>query len=757
MSTKNTLKKNVILSRTSSQQETSEDEVLLTQVHKLQDAHLVNSRPETNRPQEEERPQPSERPDGRIIPDEPRELADGDRSSGPYGNESVSSTGDHDYFGAMMSSQISTVLTGAQVTLDESSDLQNAATTSSAGDSNDNDIATSDWPTVLADRLSVLVSGSPMESARSGFDGVTGQPLVEIDTSVAVQSLTLTNAAGNALNGEDSGLLTHAGQSIFLFTDTQEPNLVLGKTDSGQVVMAVYLSPTSPDLHAAEVWTVLYQPLYHPDSNAPDEAVNLAGKLFVTAETTGGSNMLVSGPSGQNLFLMLGDHHEAVVVTGVHPANQSQGVSIDRGDTVNSSQAYEHLELGANNQMVDGPTLDKSGHMTHAGEGLVITYVTGANADYTGAKLSPTEANVEANIQFDGLKESMHAIFGVSQLQPVKSATVKITALETGYEPGVQFVDGLLSNDTPVGITHVVVMDAQRNILEDSSGSVNSSSISINFSGGTVTVTGVTAGNLIAFDTLTSHNRVLIENPGNANPNLSSSFDLGYFSWGESGSGTLDIGSAVRFEDSAPSAEENLVAQLDDDALAGGVPGGEGDVDPDVQNVTGTLGHNYGTDGGSMAWLSTGAPEGFTYVVDGNQLFIEQGETTVMTLTLDAASGAYTVEQNAPLMHPEGLNENNQNFNVSYQVTDGDGDTAAGQLAITVNDDTPTVSENPMVVFDDDALAGGNPGGVNDLSPDTQNATGTLAHSDGADGGSMAWLSTGAPDGFTYVVDGNQL
>ena len=115
------------------------------------------------------------------------------------------------------------------------------------------------------------------------------------------------------------------------------------------------------------------------------------------------------------------------------------------------------------------------------------------------------------------------------------------------------------------------------------------------------------------------------------------------------------------------------------------------------------------------------------------------------------------MEQNAPLMHPEGLNENNQNFNVSYQVTDGDGDTAAGQLAITVNDDTPTVSENPMVVFDDDALAGGNPGGVNDLSPDTQHATGTLAHSDGADGGSMAWLSTGAPDGFSYVVDGNQL
>ncbi|MFN5775544.1 MAG: hypothetical protein ACK45K_04750, partial [Burkholderiaceae bacterium] len=150
MSTKNTLKKNVSLSRTSSQQETSQDEVLLTQVHKLQDDRLVNSRSETRKLLEEERPQTSERPDGRILPDEPRELADGDRSSGSYGNESVSSTGDHDYFGTMLSSQISIVLTGAQVSLDESNDLQNAATTSSDGDSNDNDIATSDWPTVLA-------------------------------------------------------------------------------------------------------------------------------------------------------------------------------------------------------------------------------------------------------------------------------------------------------------------------------------------------------------------------------------------------------------------------------------------------------------------------------------------------------------------------------------------------------------------------------------------------------------------------------
>ena len=40
------------------------------------------------------------------------------------------------------------------------------------------------------------------------------------------------------------------------------------------------------------------------------------------------------------------------------------------------------------------------------------------------------------------------------------------------------------------------------------------------------------------------------------------------------------------------------------------------------------------------------------------------------------------------------LDENNQDFTLNYQVTDGDGDTADGTLAINVDDDTPTVSAN---------------------------------------------------------------
>ena len=52
--------------------------------------------------------------------------------------------------------------------------------------------------------------------------------------------------------------------------------------------------------------------------------------------------------------------------------------------------------------------------------------------------------------------------------------------------------------------------------------------------------------------------------------------------------------------------------------------GGAGD-DVDPVNATGTLSHDFGADGaGTVAWLDTGAPGGFTYVLSGGNLLINQ-------------------------------------------------------------------------------------------------------------------------------------
>ena len=138
-----------------------------------------------------------------------------------------------------------------------------------------------------------------------------------------------------------------------------------------------------------------------------------------------------------------------------------------------------------------------------------------------------------------------------------------------------------------------------------------------------------------------------------------------------------------------PSAGESSV-QLDDGALEGGNPGGVGDVNPDTANTPGILVHDFGPDGaGTISWLTSGAPAGFTYELSGDDLLIKQDGETVITVTLNPATGEYTVTQNAPVDHPEGLDENDVSFNLTYRVTDGDGDIADGSLTINVDDDTP--------------------------------------------------------------------
>ncbi|MFM5646585.1 DUF5801 repeats-in-toxin domain-containing protein, partial [Aeromonas veronii] len=220
---------------------------------------------------------------------------------------------------------------------------------------------------------------------------------------------------------------------------------------------------------------------------------------------------------------------------------------------------------------------------------------------------------------------------------------------------------------------------------------------------------------------------------------------------GDHTSGRLDIGKVISFKDDGPSISANAVVQLDDDALAGGIAGGTGD-DPNAVNVSGILGHSFGADGaGSIQWLTSGAPGGYTYEAgSGGSLLVKQAGVTVLTVTLNSATGAYSVTQNTPIKHADGNDENNATFTLNYRVTDADKDSVDGSLTINVDDDIPTVSANAAVQLDDDALAGGIAGGTGD-DPNAVNVSGILGHSFGADGaGSIQWLTSGAPGGYTY-------
>jgi VCBS repeat-containing protein len=202
---------------------------------------------------------------------------------------------------------------------------------------------------------------------------------------------------------------------------------------------------------------------------------------------------------------------------------------------------------------------------------------------------------------------------------------------------------------------------------------------------------------------------------------------------GDTATATLTISIA----DAAPVTAANATVLLDDDALPGGNAGGTGD-DVNSANTPGTLSGSGGDGALTFAFQTTGAPAGFTYELSGSNLLVKQGATTVLTVTLNPANGAYSVTQNAPIIHPAGLDENNQPFTLTYSVTDIDGDAATGTLGINVDDDTPTVTltavnESNVLLTTQDAET---IGALTDTAVSTANFGGvfTLTSGYGADG-----------------------
>jgi T1SS-143 domain-containing protein len=249
---------------------------------------------------------------------------------------------------------------------------------------------------------------------------------------------------------------------------------------------------------------------------------------------------------------------------------------------------------------------------------------------------------------------------------------------------------------------------------------------------------------------------------------------------GDSVTATLTIG----IDDNFPTAG-NVNAVVDDDNAVGvvGNPGGPNDDAP--SNASGNLPGSGGDGALTFDLLLTGAPAGFTYV-DGpaGSVLVQQGGTTVLTITINPATGAYTITENAPIVHPSldgaaGDNtENNVSFTINYTVTDADGDPANGTLNISVDDDTPvatatlltgTVDEDGVLEGAADAGQGdGIAGGTGDVAGQSVTASGSVAtlFSAGADtpltyslltntGGLPALTSGGVP--VTYAVVGNTL
>lgn len=657
---------------------------------------------------------------------------------------------------------------GAGVTLDESIGLQNLLTTPTIpGDADDNDIAASALPLAFTTRLTATgVTGTPINAALSGYNGSNSGANAFTFAVPNATGMAFTDSAGAALDGDASGLFTTVGNiPITLWSDPVNNNIVYGKAN-GTTVFAAYLEETGAPLSGAKIWMVQYAAIKDPTTN-PDESLNLLNKVFVTVDKQVEFS-LSNAPSGQNLFLTLGDATAAIVVTGAKPANQSTGASITTGDTVNTSQGGGATTIGANNQMVD------------KGEGMIFSFVTGANPALTIPNLSHGEAVLESNIQFSGMLDARAASFDIVQLQRGSLATVQLAAYTTTAHSGVDYVDHLNDN-TAVAIDNVIVRNSAGTIIENSDGSVNTAGLTITFNGGVATVTGVQAGYTIDYHTVGDHNRLQVNNTGTGTN--AASFDIGGFTLLQVASDSAEIGSRMQFEDAGPQisatvALDTTILNTQDAQTIGPA------TDSDTQSFAAAFAigsSSYDTDGpGTISWsyalglasegansgLKSGGASIYLYTIAGKVVGSTAplaGGVTAANTVFDlatTAAGAVTLQQFSRIDHAlpgVGSNFDAQEailanglvtLDATAKITDGDGDYATSTARLDLGGN---------VRFDDDGPGPFAPASITLVNTGT--AVGSAAmHAAGSVGadipGTATFVDTVAADNFLYASDG---
>jgi large repetitive protein len=240
---------------------------------------------------------------------------------------------------------------------------------------------------------------------------------------------------------------------------------------------------------------------------------------------------------------------------------------------------------------------------------------------------------------------------------------------------------------------------------------------------------------------------------------------------GDTAVATINIGQNLVFLDDAPTANvAALTGTVDEDGLTNGLADGTGDVAGTATTATGfvTSLFNAGADApltyqltGSTAGLPalTSGGVAITYALAGNVLTASAGANTVFTLAVNTVTGQWDFALLRAVDHPSGLNENDIiiNFGALVQATDKDGDpvTSTGSLTITIDDDSPLVSNllaaGSVSVDETNSVPGGFPVTSNS---GTAIISATLAY--GADGaatsGTPAYALSLTGSGATSLV-----
>ncbi|WP_257619423.1 retention module-containing protein, partial [Aeromonas jandaei] len=414
--------------------------------------------------------------------------------------------------------------------------------------------------------------------------------------------------------------------------------------------------------------------------------------------------------------------------------------------TINSTTGEVTLELLDNVWHGDTTSADDSVALS-VGKGVLTLVQTVTDADGDSASASvDLGANGVFRFEDDGpraglaeeaprlgatVDESLVSLGGVGS-DGVASATLSAADVQAQFAPafgadgqgsigyslalsgsnvasGLYAVDPLAAN----GQGAAIVLNQVGNVITGSVGAVSYFTLTINSTTGEVTLELL--DNVWHGDTTSADDSVALSVGKGVLTLVQTVTDAD----GDSASASVDLGAngVFRFEDDGPKASNVQAALvLDDEGLVGGINGGSGDVAGANTSVNGNLVYQAGADGLKSLELSGPTVLGSesvtsTWDAQSGILSISSTRGLLMTVTItDPSTGAYSVKLLQPLMHTGVDTEDNLTLNVGYKVTDGDGDSASGVLAVTINDDTPTIQVGELSLTSSVTFQGSNAG-----------------------------------------------
>ncbi|WP_338834767.1 DUF5801 repeats-in-toxin domain-containing protein [Bradyrhizobium septentrionale] len=582
---------------------------------------------------------------------------------------------------------------------------------------------------------------SPQVAFQADFVVATASAGETISSIVLAQNSTGTPFSTTV--GVNSNIRTVDGNYVWLFQDASHANIVIGvigtsdpaaaPAATGALAFSFALISTSAT--HADLYTVQYVPLLHPDATNPDDRIDLTDKVFasVSATTVVNFSQLGDAPPGHNDWYIL----DADVAS-------TQKILVTAHDNgVQSEVNVSTQGLGVSSQDV------------RFGRELQIDLISGgtqsAGKNFTN---TPTAPDYDSHIE-----TISSAGFSISQSTPTNTkADIEVHAYNNDDNvEGAAFPTD--DNDTEINITGatfklngVATTAAALGITVDLTGT----GLILRNVGEGVTVDFTTAGGAGGtFDRFTIKNI-------DADKDY---FDVKevHFATDNPSAYKEEVGSFINFDDDGPSisttgTEPTLT--VDESALATN----------DAKSFAANFSSAYGADGaGTLTYALSvvGGPSGLVDTATNQAVNLSlngtvvEGRTAVsndlvFTVSVDA-SGNVTLDQIRAVVHPNANDPDDSKtlasddlVKLTATITDKDGDHQSATLNIGQNlnfkDDGPSISTTgtePTLIVDESALA----------TNDAKSFAANFSSAYGADGAGTLTYALSVVGGPSGLVD----